>query len=207
MKRDWVIWGGCFLLFVTGSIFGAPFAAGSSNLAGSIEKIMSFFASIATIVAAGMAFLALNQWKKTFRHTARFEAIKLFRSAVPELSVALDYYESAIVQTRMPIFGWEIDQENDARFKRSLWLVACLDMSRKYEDMLLFMSPKEIEDAKYTPAGLEALLSRLVLVGGVKKALFRGKNKKNEDPMEVDRIRQYLDGLHKEAKVLLRTTA
>jgi len=67
MKKDWVIWGGCVLLFGAGVIWGLMWTKKEFFYVQSIHDLAEIASSIATVAAV---FIALTAWKKQLRAQA-----------------------------------------------------------------------------------------------------------------------------------------
>lgn len=73
----------CFLLFLSGAIFSLLFSEGVT--ANSIGIFVSYLGSLATLLAAVAAFLAIQDWRHQFAHKERFAALIRLRVAVSKL--------------------------------------------------------------------------------------------------------------------------
>ncbi|EOE4689060.1 hypothetical protein ACKB4K_004250 [Vibrio vulnificus] len=72
---DSVIWFCCFTLAAVGFMFGFSLSVGE-DLFTTVSHLLNVSASIATILAAFIAILALNSWKKQFEHQTRFNSLR-----------------------------------------------------------------------------------------------------------------------------------
>lgn len=67
MKKDWVIWGGCALLFGAGIVWGQMWPKKDFFAVTDIHDLAEILSSMATVAAA---FFALTIWKKQIRAQA-----------------------------------------------------------------------------------------------------------------------------------------
>ncbi|ELV8768386.1 hypothetical protein QNE34_004362 [Vibrio vulnificus] len=72
---DSVIWFCCFTLAAVGFMFGFSLSIGE-DLFVTVSHLLSVSANIATILAAFIAILALNSWKKQFEHQTKFNSLR-----------------------------------------------------------------------------------------------------------------------------------
>ncbi|TLP71322.1 hypothetical protein FEA48_21085 [Pseudomonas nitroreducens] len=64
MKKDWVVWGGCALLFFTGVVWGMASAPKEFFHVDSVHDAFDMAASIATVLGVIGAIVQLNSWRK-----------------------------------------------------------------------------------------------------------------------------------------------
>ncbi len=83
LDSKWMMLFLCFLLFLSGAIFSLLFSEGVT--ANSIGIFVSYLGSLATLLAAVAAFLAIQDWRYQFAHKERFAALIRLRVAVSKL--------------------------------------------------------------------------------------------------------------------------
>lgn len=74
MKKDWVIWGGCFLLFFAGVIWGMIPDKAGFFLVENVHDLFEIVSAIATVAAAIFAYFAWNSWRSQFALQEGFKA-------------------------------------------------------------------------------------------------------------------------------------
>jgi len=64
MKKDYVIWGGCALLFLAGAIWGMAWTPKEFFKVRSIHDALDIVAALATVLGVFAALYQLNSWRK-----------------------------------------------------------------------------------------------------------------------------------------------
>lgn len=69
MKKDWVVWLGCLLLFVSGMLWGMIPKGNNFFKIKDVHDLFEMASSLATVLAVGLAFSQVNAWRK--QHVAQ----------------------------------------------------------------------------------------------------------------------------------------
>lgn len=73
----------CIIIFFSGVVFAQIFSG--ETIPGAIEKFLSYLGSLATLMAAVAAFLAIQDWRHQFAHKERFAALVRLRGGIEKL--------------------------------------------------------------------------------------------------------------------------
>lgn len=90
MKMDWVIWGGCFLLFAAGAVFAQLGLGSNFFVIPNVHDLFDIASSIATVVAVIFAGLGLSSWRKQLRATSDYELARKMLVAVQKYANAAE---------------------------------------------------------------------------------------------------------------------
>lgn len=83
LDSKWMMLFLCLLYFLSGVFFSLLFSEGVTT--NSIGTFVSHLGSLATLLAAAAAFLAIQDWRHQFAHKERFAALTRLRVAVSKL--------------------------------------------------------------------------------------------------------------------------
>ncbi|WEZ90403.1 hypothetical protein P3R38_09120 [Pseudomonas sp. NyZ480] len=89
MKRDWVVWLGCILLFGSGVVWGSVHLKTDFFVVSNVHDLFDIFGAIATVVAVCVAAVGLNSWKSQIRSSADHELARA-------ISVSLLRYKAQV---------------------------------------------------------------------------------------------------------------
>ncbi|WP_129375257.1 hypothetical protein [Pseudomonas aeruginosa] len=108
MKRDWVVWVGCFLLFAAGAVFSKLSLGSNFFLVPSVHDLFDIASSMATVIAVIFAGLGLSSWRKQLRATSDYELAR-------KMLVAVQKYADAAEESWRWCYIANDEQATDAR--------------------------------------------------------------------------------------------
>lgn len=91
MKRDWVVWLGCFLLFGMGTVWARVPINNNFFVVADIHDLFEIASAIATVVAVCVAWESYNSWKRQVHAPADLELAR-------KLVHALHQYKNDILR-------------------------------------------------------------------------------------------------------------
>lgn len=139
LDRPIVMWVCAIVLFASGVVFALIFASGVT--AEAIEHAISYLGSMATLIAALVAVLALNDWRSQFRHERLFDSLANMREAVADLSSYKDWNRSYRLIVMQEMLGNEPDRElrsNDMA-NHEQWLSSLQKFKSAYSDVSIYL--------------------------------------------------------------------
>lgn len=148
MKKDWVIWLGCFLLFFAGVIWGMiPDKTGFFVVA-DIHDLFDMLGAVATAVAAAVAVIALTNWRSQFRHAEKFKALKELKDAAYSL-FAFRGYLFAVQRRCLHLMASggvpDKDSLDEERGAHEVWMESLQNYNIAWGTALIFLSKEEEE--------------------------------------------------------------
>lgn len=153
LKKDWVIWGGCVLLFAAGVVWGMIPDKKGFFVVTSIHDLFDIVGAIATTIAAAVAVAALSNWQSQFRHAARFESLKALKDAATELHSFRKYLVTVQARCMQLMQG---NQAGDKVLKemedaaKQTWLNALQTYNQAWGTAVVFFTPEE--EARFSGA-------------------------------------------------------
>lgn len=156
MNRDWVIRGGCVLLFLSGVIWGMIPDKKGFFVVANIHDLFEIFGAIATAVAAWVGVVALTNWQNQFRHAEKFKAFKDLKDAAYNL-IAFRGYLFAVQRRCLHLMGTGGVEneafEEDERIAKDQWTFALKAYNVAWGTAVIFLT-KEEESMLSAPAYL-----------------------------------------------------
>lgn len=153
MKKDWVIWTGCFLLFFAGVIWGMIPDKSGFFVVADIHDLFDMFGAVATAVAAAVAVIALTNWQSQFRHSEKFRALKELKDAAYSL-FAFRGYLFAVQRRCLHLMASggvpgedSLDEERSAH---EAWKASLQNYNIAWGTALIFLSKEEEESLSVT---------------------------------------------------------
>lgn len=146
MKKDWVIWVGCVFLFLSGVVWGIIPDKKGFFVVASVHDLFEIFGALATMVAAGVAVVALTNWQSQFRHAEKFKSLKELKDAATGL-VAYRGYLFAVQRRCLQLMGTGgIPNEafdEDQKIAHEQWKIALQAYNRAWGTAVVFLSAEE----------------------------------------------------------------
>lgn len=146
MKKDWVIWTGCVLLFLTGVVWGMIPDKSGFFIVDNVHDLFEIFGAIATAIAAAVGVIALTNWQSQFRHAEKFKALKELKDAAYSLFAFRGYLFA--VQRRclhLMASGGVPDEDSleDERNAHETWMTSLQNYNIAWGTALIFLSIEE----------------------------------------------------------------
>ncbi|MBJ2237021.1 hypothetical protein JFT61_19600 [Pseudomonas fluorescens] len=96
MKRDWVVWLGCFLLFGMGALWARVPISNNFFVVENVHDLFEILGAIATVAAVLLAAAGINAWRSQLQATSDHELAR-------RLLVSLYKYREAVRSIRHPM--------------------------------------------------------------------------------------------------------
>lgn len=156
MKKDWVIWIGCVLLFFAGVVWGMIPDKSGFFIVESIHDLFEIFGAIATIIAAAVGVIALTNWQSQFRHAEKFKALKELKDAAYNLHAFRGYLFAIQRRCLHLMASGGVPNEafdEDERIAHDQWNAALKMYNVAWGTAVIFLSEEE-EKLLTTPASI-----------------------------------------------------
>ncbi|MBI6749766.1 hypothetical protein [Pseudomonas syringae] len=146
LKKDWLFWLKCALLFSSGVICGMIPDKKGFFLIESVHDLFEIFGALATVIAAVVAVVALSGWRSQFRHAARFESLKSLKDAATKLHTFRKYLKTVEARYAHLIHNQGIESneliENEES-ARQQWANDLQAYNQAWGTAVVFFSPEE----------------------------------------------------------------
>jgi len=119
LDKDWQIWGGCLLLFVSGTVTGL-FASGSdmpiwvtSLVAKAGVSLSELVQMLASVILAAVGLYGLRSWREQTLFARRYDAFVRLNIALQDLDV-FRAWAKALPDSHIRRYTKEFDDESDS---------------------------------------------------------------------------------------------
>ncbi|WDG77318.1 hypothetical protein PUP68_21655 [Pseudomonas chlororaphis] len=146
MKKDWVIWTGCILLFFTGAIWGMIPDKSGFFAVENVHDLFDMFGAIATAVAASVGVIALTNWQSQFRHAEKYKALKDLKDAAYGLHAFRGYLFAVQRRCLQLMAAGGVPNEafdEDERIAHEQWTVALRAYNVAWGTAIIFLTGEE----------------------------------------------------------------
>lgn len=189
MKRDWVIWIGCVLLFSAGVVWGLIQLKHDFFIVSDVHDLFEIIASGATTFAVCVAVVQVNAWRKQLKATTDHDLAR-------KLLISIYRYKEAIKSVRHPLIlnsetapNKNEDPSTDPGFERFLGLCRAYDRRFKVsEEIRILLLSELIEADVIWGPELRDLATKLIKLE-VELASFLRSYLVVNNPKEVDDMR------------------
>jgi len=161
LKKDWIIWLGCLLLFASGMVWGMiPIGTDFFKIK-DVHDLFEIFSSIATVLAVGLAFFGVNAWRQQvsaeadhalaqrvavaalkYKETTRV-AFGDAQFAVMQFSVGIDGLPAGLLETFISKMEERLEASQSSKAEFLAVLLECRaiwgsEFPNRYDDFLNF---------------------------------------------------------------------
>ena len=186
----------CLLLFLSGVVFALIFS--NSITSSEVGLFLSYLGSLATLMAAVAAFLAIQDWRHQFAHKERFAALVRLRGAVAKLKNIMKLANSPH-RIYLGSFAKGTDQEKSDAFQEESGTFAAIhqEYNATLHEVDIFLSAKELAEFP----GREVEINKLVVkITMIVNNIINEKNLEGRAKEHVLKVVEHEDEIRKVIK-------